>query len=136
MPKSRNGAKKVAGEKKNRGALAQALQSEDAIVGFVTAELGNKTFRVKLRDGKEVQGLIRGVLSGGRNSETRVSNGRYVILTPSTTKIHEISCVINTKNGLRDLKEAGLIEEDAHDDLFEEDSADAKELDEEDIDDI
>jgi len=94
--------------------------------GFVTAKLGNGGFRVSLKGGKEVQGLIRGVFKGGKNSEGFVCPGMYVILAPnggrSDMKVHEIIGVINNKKDLKALKEAGLITEDLDadkDDLFD-----------------
>lgn len=121
MPKKTNSAKKSAAEKKNKNAVSSALETTaDAIVGYVTGSLGNKTFRIKnLKSGTEVKGLIRGVFSGGRNSEGYIVPGMYVILTPSVSSVHEILGVINKKSDLKALKEAGLITEDEKDDLFD-----------------
>ena len=142
MPKKTNTAKKASAEKKNKTAVASALLNAETIVGYVTGALGNKTFRIKLKNGKEVQGLIHGVFSGGRNSEGYVVPGMYVILTPSNSAVHEIFGVIYNRKDLKALKEAGLITEEAKDDLFDySDESDtgmaaAKELEEVDIDNL
>ena len=122
MAKKTNIAKKASVEKKMKAALASALVDEKTIVGHVTAKLGNGGFRVSLKDGKEVQGLIRGVFKGGKNSESFVAPGMYVILAPNASehiKVHEIVGVINNRKDLKALIEAGLIDEDAKDDLFD-----------------
>jgi hypothetical protein len=145
MAKKTNTAKKASAEKRNRSAVADAISAalDCTIVdksamggeaclmprvpphcGFVTAKLGNGGFRVSLKDGKEVQGLIRGLFKGGKNSEGFVCPGMYVILAPnggrSDMKVHEIVGVINNKKDLKALKEAGLITESADkDDLFD-----------------
>ena len=122
MTKKTNLAKKAAVTKKMKTALADALTDEETIVGRVVGALGNGGFRVSLKD-KEVQGLIRGVFKGGKNSESFVCAGMYVILAPNSSrsdmKVHEIIGVINNKKDMKALKEAGLITEDAKDDLFD-----------------
>ena len=143
MAKKTNIAKKASAEKRNKAALADALNlamdyiavdknamgGEAGLVprvpplcGHVTAKLGNGGFRVTLNGGKEVQGLIRGIFKGGKNSVSFVAPGMYVILAPNASehiKVHEIVGVINNRKDLKALMEAGLIAEDAKDDLFD-----------------
>jgi hypothetical protein len=167
MPSKTNTAKKASAQKRNKAAVADAVSAalnytvvdknqmggEAGLIpiapppcGYVTAKLGNGGFRVTLKDGREVQGLIRGVFKGGKNSEGFVSPGMYVILAPNggrnDMKVHEIIGVINNRKDLKALKEAGLIADalgTEKDDLFDySDDSDgmAKELDEVDVDDI
>lgn len=143
MAKKSNMAKKASAEKRNKAALADALTlamdymavdksvmgGEAGLIprvpplcGHVTAKLGNGGFRVSLKGGKEVQGLIRGIFKGGKNSVGFVAPGMYVILAPNASehiKVHEIVGIINNKKDLKALMEAGLIDEDAKDDLFD-----------------
>lgn len=125
MAKKTNMAKKAAVTKKMNAAVANALIDEETIVGRVVGALGNGGFRVSLKSGKEVQGLIRGVFKGGKNSESFVCSGMYVILSPNISremKVHEIVGIINNRKDLKALKEAGLIVEDLgtdKDDLFD-----------------
>lgn len=144
MAKKTNAAKKASAEKRNKAALADALNlamdyiasdkdvmgGEAGLIpiapplcGHVTAKLGNGGFRVTLKGGKEVQGLIRGIFKGGKNSVGFVSPGMYVILAPNAgrhdMKVHEIVGVINNRKDMKALMEAGLIDEDAKDDMFD-----------------
>lgn len=116
MAKSGNKSKKAAAELKNKKQVAMALHSDYSIIGRVVGTLGHSTFRISLPKGKEVQGLIRGVLKGGRNSEAYVTAGTYVILAESTGTVHEILGVINKKSDLKTLKEAGFLDEIAEKD--------------------
>ena len=147
MAKKTNTAKKASAEKRNKTAVADALKAamdytavdknamggEAGLMplipprcGYVSAKLGNGGFRVTLKDGKEVQGLIRGIFKGGKNSEGFVCPGMYVILAPNggrdDMKLHEIIGVINNKKDLKALKEAGLVADvlgTEKDDLFD-----------------
>ena len=86
MPKKANVVKKAAATKKNAAAASGALSSESAIVGCVTKALGNGAFRVQLKGGKELTGLIRGLLKGGRNSAAYVQVGSWVILEENSNR--------------------------------------------------
>jgi hypothetical protein len=130
MPKNANGSKRCAAEKKNKGALEEALSGPNPIIGRVEKALGNSGFQVTIKNPnnngpKTVQGLIRGVFKGGRQSAAFCSPGVFVILSPSegTSEVHEISGVINRKKDLKALKDANLIPEclkdEECDDFFE-----------------
>ena len=89
MPKKANVVKKAAATKKNAAAASGALECESAIVGCVTKALGNGAFRVQLKGAKEVTGLIRGILKGGRNSAAYVQIGSWVILEENSNRPNE-----------------------------------------------
>ena len=88
MPKKANVVKRAAATKKNAAAASSALACESAIVGCVTKALGNGAFRVQLK-GKELTGLIRGLLKGGRNSAAYVQVGSWVILEENSNRPNE-----------------------------------------------
>ena len=127
MPKKANVAKKAAAAKKNAAAASSALESETAIVGCVTKTLGNGAFRVQLKGGKELTGLIRGLLKGGRNSVGFVQVGSWVILAENSNSalnqgedeetrcsgsqmMQEILGVVSDRKTFKKLIEAGHIE--------------------------
>ena len=89
MPKKANVVKRAAATKKNAAAASSALACESAIVGCVTKALGNGAFRVQLKGGKELTGLIRGLLKGGRNSAAYVQVGSWVILEENSNRPNE-----------------------------------------------
>ena len=131
MPKKPNLSKKMAAEKKNRGAVDSAIYGEEEIeVGCVIKSLGNGGFSIQLKDGKEVSGLIRGVLKGGRNSAAYVTAGAWVVLAPNNSgsyshdrpMMQEILGVVKDRRAFKELQKAGLIEATAivkEDDGFE-----------------
>ena len=125
MPKKANVAKKAAAVKKNAAAASGALSSETAIVGCVTKTLGNGAFRVQVKGGKELTGLIRGLLKGGRNSTAYVQVGSWVILAENSNApenedeetrcsgsqmMQEILGVVTDRKTFKKLIEAGRIE--------------------------
>jgi len=133
MPKKTNLAKKCAAEKKNKKGVADALDGKDCLVGRVEKTLGNGSFQVNLGD-KMVQGLVRGVFKGGRNSEAFLVPGMFVVLACAEDRavVHEVIGVVNKKKDLKALLESkvlhkSLFDQDGTDDIFDY-SADDDEL--------
>lgn len=134
MPKKTNLAKKCAAEKKNKKGVADALDGKDCLVGRVEKTLGNGSFQVNLGD-KMVQGLVRGVFKGGRNSEAFLVPGMFVVLAcaEKNAVVHEVIGVVNKKKDLKALLESkvlhkSLFEQDGTDDIFDYTAEDEDEL--------
>ena len=157
MPKKSNLAKKNAAVKKNRAAATDALDGKEAIVGYVNKALGNGAFTITLKGGKEVTGLIRGVLKGGRNSAAYIVPGAWVILEENSNKkdpdevagvavlspqarplMQEILGVVSDRKTFKQLMAAGLIEEraDEKDDGFIFEHDESAEMEDAEIDEI
>ena len=145
MPKKINTAKKAANMKKNTDALSSAIASAAAgraapIFGRVEKPLGNGLFKIivinKYNKPVEVQGIIRGVMRGGQNSATFVAPEMIVLLSESSSNLHEIASVISRRADLKQLKKEGLIHkmllsaDGGEDDIFEEREDEDEEADE------
>lgn len=125
-----NTAKKAAALKKNGSAIDTAIEKGVGLFGRVEKNLGDCMFKVTIVvKGKptEVQGIIRGVMRGGQKSTTFVEPSTFVLLAESSTKVHEITAVLNRNNNaqMKVLKKGGLIpkillSDGVEDDLFEE----------------
>jgi hypothetical protein len=123
-----NTAKKAAALKKNSSALEDALEKGTGLFGRVEKNLGDCMFKVTIVvKGKptEVQGIVRGVMRGGAKASTFVQPSTFVLLTESSSKLHEIAAVINRPSDMKALKKGGLIPkalltDGGEDDLFEE----------------
>jgi hypothetical protein len=129
MPKSVNTTKKAAAAKKNGSAITTAMAAGGGLFGRVEKSLGDCNFKIIIsRNGRvteEVQGIVRGVMRGGRNSDGFIQPGCFVLLTESSSKLHEIAGVVNRNADMKALKKEGLIpkvltEMAGEDDLFEE----------------
>jgi translation initiation factor IF-1 len=124
-------SKRAAAENKNRTTIQAVIDGRGDILGRVEKSFGNGGFKIILGDGKEVQGLIRGVFKGGAKSSAFVAAGMFVSLAPSTSRkeagrmvVHEITGVVNKKKDLKALKDAKVLpdlflESGAGDDLFD-----------------
>ena len=128
MPaKKINTTKKMAATKKNTAALSSAMAAGEGIFGRVEKAMGNGIFNVTIVRGTakvEVQGIVRGVLPGGQSSVSFIAPPAFVLLSPSTTKLHEIAAVVTRHADMKALKKDGLIDkmlldERGEDDFFE-----------------
>jgi translation initiation factor IF-1 len=116
--------KQFAAQLKNNSAIDGVMEGS-GVIGRVEKTLGNSAFQVMMGDGTLTQGLIRGVLKGGKNSVAFIAPGSFVILELSPrAKMHEILGVINDNKSLKKLKASGalpasLCENTNADELFE-----------------